>query len=67
MIAGTIWGMDTQSLDDIRTAELRIPLTQAELARLDSIAGADTATWARLVLLREAQLLAIQPATLSRT
>jgi hypothetical protein len=41
--------------DDGTMPELRIRLTKAELELLGRVAGENTATWARLVLLREAR------------
>ena len=37
-----------------RNTILRIRLTRAEREKLDRVAGADTSTWAREILLREA-------------
>jgi hypothetical protein len=38
--------------EERKTAELRIRLTEAQRAQLDTAAGQDTSTWAREVLLR---------------
>ena len=43
--------------EDIRSAELNIPLTEAERSLLDRVAVVETATWARLVLLSAAAKL----------
>ena len=48
-------GRPFKTPEDCKTAELRIRLTSAERAMLDSFAGGKTSTWARETLLNAAK------------
>jgi hypothetical protein len=47
-------GRPPKDPEDLKSAELRIRLTEAERAQLDAAAGDNTSTWARELLLRAA-------------